>query len=131
MKQLIAALGDNIKPKGNNWIARCPVHNDSDFAMGIKQLNDGSIIANCFSCGANGLDLYRHLGLDLDELFGGRKLDKTSLPPQMQSIYDTDKLCVNIFESDQRAGRRSSLADKRRYRLATARIKGVEQKYAI
>ena len=73
MQQLLAALGNNIKPRGKDWLARCPVHNDKDFAMSVKQVSDVSVIAHCFSCGANGLDLYKSLGLDLDELFGGKE----------------------------------------------------------
>lgn len=129
MNKLIAALGDNIKPAGKNWIARCSVHNDKDFAMSIKQVDNGSVIAHCFACGANGLDLYQSLGLDLDELFGGKKLDNNHVPNDIKQTIKTDTMCVKMYESGMEKGVQFSLDDRRRYRLAQARIKGVAEKY--
>jgi len=134
MKQLMAALGQDIKPSGKHWIARCPVHCDKDFAMKIKQTEDNSVIAHCHACGANGLDLYKMLGLDLEELFGGKKrdiLDKPYLPSRLKIQYETDKMCIHIHESDLEKGSGLNYKDKRRYRLAVARVKGVEDKFTI
>lgn len=131
MRQLIAALGTDIKAQGKNWVARCPVHNDKDFAMGIKQVEDGSVIANCFSCGANGLDLYKHLELDLDELFGGRKQDKQYCPQKVRDEYFVDKFAIKIFEKAEEKGEKATWNDRKRYKLAVARVKGVEEKYDL
>jgi len=132
MRQLIAALGDDIKASGRHWMAKCPVHKDKDFAMKISQRSDLSVGAHCFSCGANGLDLYKTLGLDLDELFGGRQLEKREKPMMPHDIsreYKVDKLCVSFHEADLELGKQTTLIDKRRYRFAIARIKGVEDKF--
>ena len=129
MNNLIAALGDNIKPAGKNWIARCQVHNDKDFAMSIKQADNGSVLAHCHACGANGFDLYGVLGLDLDELFGGRKQESNYMPHDVRDTLNTDKACVKMYESGTAKGNYFSLEDKKRYRLAQARIKGAEDKY--
>ena len=130
MNNLLAALGSDIKPAGKNkWVCRCPVHNDKDFAMSIKQLGNGKVIANCFSCGANGLDLYRALGLGLDELFGGEKLAKSHIPADIKDQYIIDRLVQIIASNDIDAGHRHSLADKRRLKLADARVVGIESKY--
>ena len=130
MRQLLAALGHDIKPSGKDWTARCPVHMDSDFAMSIKQASDGSILAHCFACGANGLDLYKTLGLDLDELFGGKKLDnKDYIPQNIKDEHEVDKLVIMIYRGAIKKGKSPSLVDKRRFKLAEARIKGVESKY--
>jgi len=130
MRELIAALGHDIKASGKNWIARCPVHNDKDFAMSIKEGNDGSVLAICHACGANGLDLYKTLGLNLDELFGGRKLEKNNyIPSNIKAHYDLDKMVIAINLSDIEAGRVITLADKRRVKLAEARIAGIESKF--
>ena len=128
MRQLIAALGDNIRAAGKNWVARCPVHMDKDLAMTIKQTSDGSVIAHCFACGANGLDLYRTLGLDLDELFGGKQLDKRMAPQSVMAEYRVDKMVIDIFNNSDAT---KTLADKRRYRIAVARSEGVEDKYDV
>ena len=132
MENLIKALGDDIKKLRNgSWIAKCKVHNDKDFAMSIKQNSDGSVMAHCFACGANGLDLYRALNLDLDELFGGRKLEAGHIPHDIKEQYETDRLVIAIYDADQKSGKQISLTDMRRYRLAVARKKGVEDKFNI
>lgn len=134
MNNLLNALDWNIKPAGRDkWTARCPVHGDKDYAMSIKQIGDGSVLAHCHACGANGYDLYTSLGLELDELFGGKKLDKGKdyAPSKVKREYEVDKMAVDIFDNCVKKGEKFNLEDKRRYRLATARIEGVKQKYNI
>lgn len=130
MNNLLAALGSDIKPTGRDkWLAKCPVHNDKDFAMSVKQRNDGSVIAHCFACGANGLDLYRALGLDLDELFGGKQRLVTYTPQHIKDQYIVDRFVQMIASNDEARGIRLSYRDKQRLKLADARVLGVEQKY--
>jgi hypothetical protein len=131
MRQLMAALGTDIKASGKDWIARCPVHQDKDFAMKISVRADSSVGAYCFACGANGLDLYKHLQLDLDELFGGKKQDKSYCPQKVQDEYFVDQFAVKIFEASEAKGDKASWSDRKRYKLAVARIKGVKEKYDI
>lgn len=131
MQNLINALGSNIKQKGANWIARCPVHNDKDFAMDIKIGGNGYVIAHCHACGANGLDLYNALRLSLDELFGGREAEKGLVPASARDNYKTDKLVVEMYDFDRKNNSPLKLIDKKRYQLALARIKGYEEKYGV
>jgi len=134
MRELLAALGDNVKVQGSKWIAKCPVHGDKDFAMIISQRPDSSVGAHCFACDANGLDLYNALGLNLDELFGGKKLekrDKPYLPNHLKDQFLIDKICIDINKVDIDAGKTISLADKRRVRLAIARIDGIKAKFTV
>jgi hypothetical protein len=139
MKQLMAALGDDIKPNGKNWVARCRVHNDKDFAMSIKQVSDGSVLAHCHACGANGLDLYRALDLDLDELYGGRKLEGRKLestgkpycPPHIREEYEVDKWVFFIYCDYVAQGKKISWKDRKRVNLARARIKGIRETYQL
>ena len=130
MQKLLAALGDNVKPRGKDYIARCPVHNDKDFAMTIKQLHDGSVIAHCFACHANGLDLYKSLGLDLSELFGDK--DNTNFVPQgIRDQLSEDKIFIAIYNADVEKGIKPRLNDKRRYKLAVARSEGIKTKFNL
>lgn len=129
MQQLIAALGNDIKKSGKGWVARCKVHNDKDFAMSIKECENGSIVAHCFACGANGLDLYKALGLDLSELFGER--ESTHIPDNIRSQYQEDKFYIAIYESDINKGISPTLKDKRRMKLAKARTEGIKNKWGI
>lgn len=130
MNKLIAALGSDIKPRGRDkWIARCPIHGDKDFAMSVEQAADGSVIAHCFACGANGLDLYRHLGLDLDELFGGKQRD--TIPNSVRDDLSNDKFFAAVYESDIKKGIKPTWNDQKRYKLAKARIKGIKEKWGL
>lgn len=124
MNKLLDALGSNVKKRsGNNgYIAKCPVHNDKDFAMVIDE-RDGKVVAHCFACGANGYDLYQHLGLPLDELMGEGPRDVISR--ERREKMEEDRWFIAIYESDIKKGIKPKLNDKRRYRLAKARL-GVE-----
>lgn len=129
MKQLLAALGSDIKPQGmDKWVARCPVHKDKDFAMSIKLDDMGCVLACCHACGANGLDLYKSLNLALDELFGGKKYTQI-IPREVEEQYKQDKLVIELYKSDRDAGKTATLADKRRYKLAVARSEGIKAKF--
>lgn len=130
MKNLIAALGENIKQtRRNAWSAKCPVHGDKDFAMSIKLNEDNSILAHCHACGANGLELYKSLGLDLHELFGDKQQDGFWIPQRIRDSYEIDKFVLAIAKADTDAGKKINYTDKKRIRLAEARIKGIEAKY--
>jgi hypothetical protein len=131
MQKLIAALGNDIKPRGKNWVARCRVHNDKDFAMSIKEERDGSVVAHCHACGANGLDLYKELGLDLDELFGGRQLDRGArqyCPSSIRDEYETERWIVRIYEGSEEE---KSEDDTARYKKAARRVNEILLKYEI
>lgn len=128
MNQLLAALGSDVKARGKDkWIAKCKVHMDKDFAMSIKLNSDNSVMAHCFACGANGLDLYNALGLDLDELFGKER--DNSMPHNIKTQYDEDKWFMAIYNSDVEKGLSTTLQDKRRAKLAVARMAGIERKW--
>jgi hypothetical protein len=120
MNKLIAALGNNIRKSGKNWVARCPVHNDKDFAMSIKE--DGNrVLAHCFACGANGLALYRALDLPLDELMGGEQ--ENTVPRHVIEKAKEDRWFIAIYESDVKKGIKPTLSEKRRYRMAKERVR--------
>jgi len=132
MRQLLAALGDNVKPRGKGWICRCPVHNDKDFAMSINVGRDRPIVAYCYVCEAGGLELYQALGVDLEEYFG-KKLERDAnyMPRDVKELLDLDRTVVKIYRRQEERGVYASLEDKRRYKLAKGRIIGVQQKYGL
>ena len=130
MNLLLDALGSDIKPAGQDkWVARCPVHSDKDFAMSIKQLSDGRILAHCHACAANGLDLYRELNLSLDELHGGRENDHSHMPQGIRDNLNEDRVFMRLYDKSVKAGERIMWVDQKRQKLAVARIAGIEAKY--
>ncbi len=129
MNQLLAAL-DGVKRKGRDkYVALCPVHSEKTPSLNIKMADDGSVLAHCFGCGANGYEVYKALGLDLEELFGGKKLESDYVPNEIRDTYNLDKIVAMIYECMVKKNQYISLKDKRRYRVAVSRIEGLEKKY--
>jgi len=128
MNHLLNAINHDYKRSGSKLMIRCPVHNDSDYAMMVSQREDGSVGAHCFACGANGLDLYKHLRLPLDELQGGKER-RTVVPNDIRDTHTTDKLVIAIYQAAKERGEKIRYTDEKRYRLAVARKKGIEDKW--
>lgn len=127
--QILAAL-DGVKKRGKDkWFALCPCHKEKTPSLSINLLNDGKIMIYCFGCGANGVEVYRELGLNLDELFGGKKLESTHVPQEIRDSYKLEHWVVAIHAGDLDAKRTITLKDRRRNRLAVARITGIEEKW--
>lgn len=106
--------------------APCPVHDGKDNNLMISESPDGKIGCHCFVCGANGLDVVGALGLSPAELFPPEdKYERPVVTKKMIEQLTQDKLIVMMYESDSGS---KSLADRRRYRQAKARIAGIEEK---
>ena len=122
---------EKVKPNGNNkWMACCPVHGDKTPSLGIKQVEDGSYIMNCFGCGANGVDVFRALGLDYSELFGDQERGDF-VPAKIKEQYEDDKWFLAVYNADVKRGVKPGYKDNRRKRLAEARMRGIEAKYKV
>ena len=49
------------------WIARCPAHADKQPSLSVRELDDGTVLINCFAgCGA--AQVLDACGLDYDAL---------------------------------------------------------------
>ena len=53
----LANLCEKPRKSGAGWTVCCPVHGEKNPSMSIKEGRKGDIIAHCFACGANGMDL--------------------------------------------------------------------------
>ena len=69
---------DGVK-KGSKgwWQACCPAHEDRNPSLGVKQVDDGTVIVNCFA-GCSTEDVVRAVGLDLKDLFPPRPSNGSS-----------------------------------------------------
>lgn len=126
MNQLLVALGDNVKKTGKNWSARCPVHEGNRFNLSITQTRDGTILMHCHACGANGVMVYRSLGLNLDELFGNKEKDKNYISQRQRDEYENDKFYIAIYEADKGNGKIITHNEFKRYRLAISRVNNLK-----
>lgn len=133
MRLILDALGNNVKPSGRDkWTARCPVHNDKDFAMSIKLLPDNRVIAVCHACGANGMQMVEALMLGskgMDELNGGLDIDPNWIHPDRIATNVEDIIFIKLYDKEVAAGRTILWEDKKRHRISVARIAGFNEKY--
>lgn len=108
----------------DKWRVQCPVHNGKDFNMSIKECQDGTVLAHCFVCGADGPKLVEALGLPLSEIFPP---DSQYIRPVFSKKMQHEALEDEIVLSIAGETRKLTLEDKRRIRLAKARLEGIEQ----
>jgi len=122
---------DRLRPNGKDrWRACCPVHQGSNpTALSIKQCSDGSFLVKCFNCDADGPDVFRSLGLPLDELFGYKEMDRQEGPYITQMMKDQNKedmFMVAIYEAAQGRNEYIQLSDHKAYKLSVNRMRGYE-----
>lgn len=116
---------DKVRNSGQDkWRIPCPVHNGKDFNMSIKECSDGTVLAHCFVCGADGPALCEALGLPLAEIFPpDNNYVRPVVTKKMQQEALEDEFVISIASQQ----RKLTLEDKRRLRLAKARLEGIEQ----
>ena len=122
---------DKLRANGKNkWRSRCPVHNGSNAtALSIVQWSDGAFGVKCFSCDANGTDVFNALGLPLDELFGYKTLDRPrQYVTQMQKDENKeDQFFMAIYDAAKGRGDVIAYSDHKRHKLTVQRMRGYEQ----
>jgi len=127
--QILAAL-DRVRSTGTDkWVALCPCHDEKTPSLNISIASNGNVMIYCFGCGANGLEVYRTLGLNLDELFGGKKLESNYIPQEIRTSHDLETVVTILHQCDLDNKKPISLIDRRRNRLAIARLAGIEKKF--
>lgn len=108
----------------DKWRVPCPVHNGKGFNMSIKECADGTVLAHCFVCGADGPKLVQALGLEMAEIFPP---DSNYIRPVFSKEMQQEALEDEIVLSIAGETRKLTLEDKRRVRLAKARLEGIAQ----
>ena len=126
--EAILMMLEGVKANGNNkWVALCPVHDDRTASMGIKECSDGTVLMNCFACGANGMEIAEAAGVSSSELFPPDSGRPTGPSREQRATIETDKVIMMIYEADKRGGREQTLADYKRYKLARERHAAMTQ----
>jgi hypothetical protein len=100
------------------------VHGGKDLNMIVSERSDGSVGAYCFVCGASGIDLVDHLGLERSEVFAPDSEYKAPvITKKMQSEEMQDKMIIAMAQVNPPV----TLADKRRVQLAHSRLEGITE----
>lgn len=117
---------ERVRKSGRNkWRVPCPVHGGKDFNMIISERSDGSVGAYCFVCGGSAVDVANHYGLDLKEIFAPDSDYKAPvITRQMLEDEQMDRMILAMAENTPP----QTLADKRRVKMAQARLEGIEEK---
>lgn len=125
--QTILNQFDKVRNAGQDkYRVQCPVHNGKGFNMLISERSDRSVGAHCFVCGAQGPELANALGVSIKEIFSP---DSDYVPqPYNSKVREQeleDTMVLSIAEADEQNGKRLSWEDKKRIRLAKARLEGI------
>ena len=120
---------DKVRNAGQDkWRIPCPSHGGKGFNMMISERSDGSVGAHCFVCGANGVDLIESLNLPMKELFApDSEYQRPVVTKKMQTQAQEDEAVLMVAKGYKERGERMTLEDKRRVRLAKARLEGIQQ----
>ena len=119
---------DKVKPTGKDkWVACCPVHGDKNPSMSVAE-KDGRILCHCFSCGANGLEVTKALGLSPSVLFE-RPLEQGFIPKRVYEEAEVDRLVIAGAEQMRKQGKPLSYKDFKRERLAKARLEVLKERF--
>lgn len=119
---------DKLRPAGKDkWRACCPAHQGSNAtALMVSQRIDGSFGVHCFSCGADGPEVFRALGLPLDELFGFKEHTRPAVTQMQKDQMKEDMFFIAIYDAAKGRGDHIKYTDHKRYRLSINRIEGVK-----
>ena len=68
IEKILSRMNGVKQTAPDRWQARCPAHDDRSPSLGIKELDDGKVLVNCFAgCGA--VAILDAVGLSMSELF--------------------------------------------------------------
>ena len=117
----LANLCDKPRRNRKGWTVCCPVHGEKNPSMDITIGRKGDIIANCFACGANGMDLAEALGINKAELFAQPLERQEDKHWKLNSTRDSDDGFIVIHESALKRGEKPRYDDMIEYKRAMAR----------
>lgn len=108
--QLISRL-DGVRPTGRDqWIAKCPAHDDKSPSLSIRETSDGTILIKCWA-GCSAYEIVSSVGLELSNLFParipqlGRKPERRPFPASdALRCMANDVIFLLICASDMQRG---------------------------
>lgn len=133
---------DKVRKTGQDkWVACCPVHGDKNPSMGVLELNDGTVVMHCLSCGAKGTEIVKAVGLPASVLFPEPMTQMNKGRPYYPAVqYSTskeqlefDRIFINTYEYELKQyesgkGNRPKLKDKLLYRQVKQRMETFNNK---
>jgi hypothetical protein len=111
------AEGIGLKKMGGEYKGPCPCCGGDD-RFHIKEGRNGVMMVHCrYLCS------YASIMRNLEDrgLVEKEPFERVGLTSSQRATIETDKVIMLIYEADKRGGREQTLADYRRYKLATER----------
>ncbi|MFZ9068409.1 MAG: CHC2 zinc finger domain-containing protein [bacterium] len=108
------------KKIGNQWIACCPVHNDRQPSMYLKE-DEGKVLIFCHACGAKGPDVVRALNLPVSLLFSDEYQGPGRAERLLTETKIEDDFMLALMEKARAKNELLSHSDYKRYKLALRR----------
>lgn len=129
-EKLLSRL-EGVRPCGaGRWMAACPAHDDKSPSLSVRELEDGRVLAHCFSgCGA--ADILSAVGLSLADLFP-EKLSGDFAPVKNAHVHaagaalksiDSCALLIAIAGENLALGLTLDTADRKKVADAAVRIR--------
>jgi len=131
MKKDILGLFENVKRSGtdNQYMAKCPAHDDRENSLAIKIADDGRVMLHCFAgtCGIE--DICSSLGITIDDLFPEKRLGilkptgKVYNPYAILKTLKNESLLVAVAALELSKGNKLDKGDLDRLLLSVTKLK--------
>ena len=121
-----------VKQSGEQWIARCPSHEDRSPSLSIRRGDDGRALVHCFA-GCEPEDVIGAIGLEYKDLFPPPDPDQRKTYAKVRSRKELVEVLGHellVMEQIYWMAQRIELPveDVERGKLASARIRQVMEK---
>lgn len=126
---LLARLEGVRQTGSDQWLARCPAHDDSDPSLSIRETGDGTILIHDFA-GCSPDDITAAVGLELSDLFPPRpqghrrKPDRRPFPAaDILRCLTSEITFLIVIANDLERGDVLSDQDRERLRICASRFR--------
>lgn len=93
---------DAVKPSGDQFVARCPAHDDRNPSLTVKEGQNGRALLNCHA-GCPGEDIVKAIGLSMRDLFDGEAGCRPGGPDAVYAYHDEENRL--LYQVVRRAGK--------------------------
>ncbi len=126
-RRIIERLDGVRETRADNWIARCPAHDDRSPSLAIRECDDRTILMKCFA-GCSNEAIVHAVGMELRDLFPNGPSNRYERQPLSMPARDSlaavdhEALVVVIIANDILEHREIDEATWERLALACSRI---------
>lgn len=122
---VVLARMDGVKANGRGkWKACCPVHDDRDPSLSVREANDGKVLLHCWA-GCSTSDVLAAIGLTFADLYPGGDQRRTRRGPSRIAI-EHERRIVTIGLSLLAQGGNLPPSDLDRLEMARRRLAQLE-----